>query len=307
MGKTTPLPVTVQSAAIRVCRDALHWRDDLRAVLVTAGVPVPLYEKYDHLGFSKAKLARAVFNELQERGEAGFIVQRKITQELCRMTKPHPDAPDQAAGKAALADLKHEATAVQILVDPEKAAADARRAASQRRVAAVQQRRERIGELRDTFIGLLQSKPVTNADRQERGYKLERLLADLFRAYDLEYRPSYKVAGEQIDGSFHFRGFTYIVEVKWRGDPPTSGDLLTFKAKVDGKMESTRGVFISMAGYGDDVLEHFVNTSRGSRNNVILFNGSDVTLLFEGSVGLEDALSAKVDAAEQEGRMWRSL
>lgn len=307
MGKTTPLPATVQSAAIRVCRDALHWRDDLRAVLVTAGVPVPLYEKYDHLGFSKAKLARAVFNELQERGEAGFVVQRKITQELCRMTKPHPDAPDQVAGKAALADLKREATAAQILVDPERAAADARRAANQRRVTAMQQRRERIGELRYTFIGLLQLQPATNADRQERGYKLERLLADLFRAYDMEYRPSYKVAGEQIDGSFHFRGFTYIVEVKWRGDPPTAGDLLTFKAKVDGKMESTRGVFISMAGYGDDVLEHFVKTSRGSRNNVILFNGSDVSLLFEGSVGLEDALTAKIDAAEQEGRMWQPL
>jgi hypothetical protein len=307
MGKTPPLPATVQSAAIRVCRDALHWRDDLRAVFVSAGVPPPLYDKYDIPGFSKAKIARAVFNELQERGEPGFTVQRKITQELCRMTKPHADAPDQLAGKAALADLKREATAALILVDPEKAAADARRAASQRRVAAVQQRRERIGELRGTFIGLLQSQPATNAERQERGYKLERLLADLFHAYDLEYRPSYKATGEQIDGSFHFRGFTYIVEVKWRGDPPTAGDLLTFKAKVDGKMESTRGVFISMAGYGDDVLDHFVKTSRGSRNNVILFNGSDVSLLFEGNMGLEDALTAKIDAAEQEGRMWRPL
>jgi len=60
MGNRGPLPTTVQSAAIRVCRDALHWRDDLRAVLLTAGVPAPLYEKYDHYGFSKAKIARAI-------------------------------------------------------------------------------------------------------------------------------------------------------------------------------------------------------------------------------------------------------
>jgi hypothetical protein len=297
----------VQSAAIRVCRDALHWRDDLRAVLLTAGVPTALYEKYDHLGFSKAKLARAVFNELQDRGEPGFAVQRKIAQELCRMSKPHSDAPDQVAGRASLADLKREATTAQILIDPEKAAAAARRAASQRRVAATQLRRERIGELRDTFIGLIRQTADTNANRQDRGYKLERLLADLFRAYDLEYRPSYKITGEQIDGSFHFRGFTYIVEVKWRSDFPTSGDLLTFKAKVDGKMESTRGAFISMAGYDDDVLDHFIKTSRGSRNNVMLFNGRDVSLLFEGGMGLEDALTAKIDAAEQEGRMWHPL
>lgn len=212
MGNTEPLPATVQSAAIKVCRDALHWRDDLRAVFITAGVPAPFYQKYDDLGFSKAKLARAVFNELQERGQAGFVVQRKIVQELCRMTKPHSDAPDQVAGKASLADLKRAATTAQILVDPGKAAADARRAASQRRVAAMQLRRERIGELRETFIGLLQLTPGTNADRQDRGYKLERLLADLFRAYEVEYRPSYKVAGEQIDGSFHFRA----LPTSWR-------------------------------------------------------------------------------------------
>ena len=40
---------------------------------------------------------------------------------------------------------------------------------------------------------------------------------------------------------------------------------------------------------------------------VILFSGCDAALLFEGSVGLEDALTAKIDAAEQEGRMWRPL
>lgn len=382
MGRINPLPATVQSAAVSVCRDALHWRDDLRAVFLTAGVPTPLYDKYDHLGFSKAKLARAVFNELQERGEpgfgcgrenghqvvtgdsttgsppdfmvarmnttgnvglsacavalvaacfdlsgakaqyqiraarstsgaqthdhlvlklttvaTGFVVQRKIVEELCRMTKPHRDAPDQAAGKASLAELKRAATAAQMLIDPEKAAADARRAASQRRVAATQQRRERIGKLRDSFLQLVQLTPGTNADRQDRGYKLERLLADLFRAYDMEYRPSYKVAGEQIDGSFHFRGL----------GTPSAGDLLTFKAKVDGKIESTRGIFTAMAGYDDDVLEHVIKTARGSRNNVILFSGRDVTLLFEGNVGLEDALTAKIDAAEQEGRMWHPL
>jgi len=302
-----PLSAPIQSAAVRVCRDALHWRDDLRAVLLVAGVPASLYEKYDCPLNSKAKIARFIFSELQQRGPSGFAVQRKIVEELCRMTKPHPDAQDQRAGQAALADLKREATTVQILIDPDKAAADARRAACERRIAATQQRRERIGKLRTSFLELHRMTPGSNSERQDRGYKLERLLADLFRAYDMEYRPSYKTEGEQIDGCFHFRGFTYLVEAKWRSAPPAAGDLLTFKAKVDGKIESTRGVFISMAGYDDDVLEHVIRTARGSRNNVILFSGRDVALLFEGNVGLEDALTAKIDAAEQEGRMWHAL
>ncbi|MEU8783246.1 hypothetical protein [Streptomyces sp. NPDC048637] len=78
--------------------------------------------------------------------------------------------------------------------------------------------------------------------------------------------------------------------------------MLDFKGKVDGKLDSTRGAFVSMAGYDPDVLDHFVRNARGSRNNIIMFTGQDVSQLFEGRIGLLDALTKKVDAAEQEGR-----
>jgi hypothetical protein len=62
-----------------------------------------------------------------------------------------------------------------------------------------------------------------------------------------------------------------------------------------------------MAGYDDESLDHVVRTARGSRNNIILFDGRDISLLFEGSIGLIDGLTAKIDAGEQEGRMWHRL
>ena len=68
-------------------------------------------------------------------------------------------------------------------------------------------------------------------------------------------------------GSFHFRGFTYLVEARWRGQPPTTGDLADFKVQVDGKLESTRGLFISIIGFNDEILAHFANVS-GKRNVV---------------------------------------
>lgn len=231
MAKIDPLPATVQSAAIRVCREALHWRDDLRAIFLSAGVPRSLYDKYDDPGNSRARIARFVFSDLQDRGQTGYVIQRTIVEELCRMTKPHADAQDQAAGRAALADLKRQATATEILVNPEQAAADARRANSQRKVMATEQRRERLGELRRTFGELNRETPSTDAARQARGYRSERLFADLFRVHELEYRPSYKAEGEQIDGSFHFRGFTYLTEAKWRATTPTASDLLGFKGQ----------------------------------------------------------------------------
>jgi hypothetical protein len=72
MSKIEPLPTTVQSATVRACRDALHWRDDLRAVFLTAGVPSSLYDKYDDPTNSKAKIARYVLSDLQGRGQSGL-------------------------------------------------------------------------------------------------------------------------------------------------------------------------------------------------------------------------------------------
>jgi hypothetical protein len=134
-----------------------------------------------------------------------------------------------------------------------------------------------------------------------RGYDLERLLADLFRHHDLEYRPSYRIKGEQIDGAFHFRGFTYITEARWRTVAPDFGDLADFKAKVDRKMDGTRGMFVSMAGFDVDVVRHLTNIVRGTRNNIIFVAGEEIARIFEGNVGLVDLLTTKIDAAEQEG------
>ncbi|MFD4788106.1 hypothetical protein ACFWN1_13835 [Streptomyces sp. NPDC058459] len=249
---------------------------------------------------SKAKIARAIFDELQQQGASGYTIQRKIVEELCHMRKPHADAPDQKAGAEALAELKQVAQEQKVLIDPERAAATARRVAEKRRLQLLQERQATIGELRLDFLKLVQ--PGASESAQRRGYDLEKLFARLFRTYDLDYRPSYRIAHEQIDGSFHFRGFTYIVEARWRTAQPDLGDLLDFKGKVDGKLDSTRGAFVSMAGYDPGVLDHFVHNSRGSRNNVIMFTGQDVSQLFEGRIGLVDALTKKVDAAEQEGR-----
>jgi hypothetical protein len=261
-----------------------------------------MYDRHALPSVSKAKVARAIFDDLGERGASGYATQRKIIEELCQMNKALKDAPDPKAGTAALAELKREALAVKILVDPEQAAATARRATQKRKLQQLEERRATLGELRTEFLTLVRQDSGTVAQRQRRGYDLEKLLARLFRAYDMDYRPSYGLPHEQIDGSFHFRGFTYLVEAKWRAVPPDLGDLLDFKGKVDGKLDSTRGAFISMANYDLDVLDHFVRNSRGSRNNIIMFTGADITQLFDGHIGLEAALIKKVDAAEQEGR-----
>lgn len=301
----TAIPETVRSAVVSVCKDAFHWRSDVRAVFLTAGVDASLYDRYDtQEAMSKPKVARAVLGDLQRMGAEGERIQRAIVEELCRMDRPRPDAPDPVRGQQALADLKREATTRQILVDPEKAAADQRRARERQRIAAEQLRRDKLGTLTAQFIDLARQ---SHSNSQARGYAFEKLLADLFDVYDIEYRRPYRTPREQLDGSFNFRGFTYIVEAKWEQSHPTFSDLATFKSKVDGKLESTRGLFVAMAGFDEAIVSHLQDVARGSRSNIILVDRQDLIEIFEGRATLPDALLEKINAAEQEGRCWYPL
>ena len=55
---------------------------------------------------------------------------------------------------------------------------------------------------------------VARLESQPRGYAFEKLLKDMFNAYGLSARASFRLVGEQIDGSFVSGGDTYLLEAK---------------------------------------------------------------------------------------------
>ena len=141
-------------------------------------------------------------------------------------------------------------------------------------------------------------------DPQKRGYGLEDLLAELFEAHEIPYRRPYRTATEQIDGHFKFEEFDYLVEARWRSEPPSESDLASFKMKVDKKLEGTRGVFLSVVGFRPEVILEF---TRGVSSNIILFDGSDISLILEGHISLIDALDLKIQKASQQGIIYFPL
>lgn len=70
----------------------------------------------------------------------------------------------------------------------------------------------------------------------------------------LDPRTSYKLAGEQVDGSFFLDGTVFLLEAKWHAKEIAASSLYEFKGKVDGKLLGTLGVFISMSGYSEDAV-----------------------------------------------------
>ena len=101
----------------------------------------------------------------------------------------------------------------------------------------------RLYALRDQLV-LLQDLPP-----QKRGLAFERFLSSLFQLFGLDPRGSFRLHGEQIDGSFEIGAEIYLLEAKWHRQPIGEAPLLVFREKVESKSTWSRGLFISYSGF----------------------------------------------------------
>ncbi|MCB9854651.1 MAG: hypothetical protein H6818_03110 [Phycisphaerales bacterium] len=139
----------------------------------------------------------------------------------------------------------------------------------------------------------------TTDDRRSADYSLDDLLVELFALLELEYRRSYRTppGTQQIDGQFRIEGFHFLVEAKWPTYLPTEQEIAGFKHKVDGKLESTRDLFVFMQGYRAEVIEQL----NGRGTNIILIDGTHLIHVLEGRMDLREMLRLVIDKAAQEG------
>ncbi len=151
--------------------------------------------------------------------------------------------------------------------------------------------------LKDELLSISNLKPV------EKGFSLEKFVNRMFQLYGLEPRTSFRLKGEQIDGSFILNSETYLVEVKWCSSSIAVEDLFAFKGKVDNKATWTRGLFISMNGFTENGLVAF---SKGT-TNIIGMDGNDMFTILNGEMRLNDALERKTRHAAETGDFFISV
>jgi hypothetical protein len=198
-----------------------------------------------------------------------------------------------AAAKAAQVALrKHYEAHAGLAADREAAAQrreDARRHADGRRATQAS-----LDELKSRFGDLIQ------LPRQDRGYKLQPLLHDLFALFDLDPKASFAISGEQIDGAFSFDSDDYLVEARWQDEPADPASLRDFAGKIDTKLKTTLGVFVSINGFTTAAVEN--HSRKGA--NMVLVDGEDLYAILEGRVPLPDVLRRKRRHASQTGDIY---
>jgi hypothetical protein len=102
-------------------------------------------------------------------------------------------------------------------------------------------------------------------------------------------RASFRVVGEQIDGSFELSGETYLLEAKWKGLPVGASDLHAFHGKVVDKAAWSRGVFVSDSGFTEDGLAAF-----GRGKSVVCMDGLDLHDMLDKGLSFADVMAKKV-------------
>jgi hypothetical protein len=137
---------------------------------------------------------------------------------------------------------------------------------------------------------------VTSLPPQKRGYEFEKFLKELFDAYDLLARSSFRLIGEQIDGSFVVHNDTYLLEAKWQNSPTGVADLHTFEGKLGEKAAWSRGLFVSSSGFSGEGLQAF---GRGKRT--ICMDGFDIFEMLRSRLSFVKVMEAKVRKAAETG------
>ena len=141
-------------------------------------------------------------------------------------------------------------------------------------------------------------------DPHNRGFEFERFLKDLFESHNLAPRGSFRLTGEQIDGSFELNSDMYLLEAKWHTKQTAQVDLLAFREKVESKSAWSRGLFISNSGFTDEGLSAF---ARGRATNIIGMTGQDLYFVLSGEISLIDALIQKARKAAETGEFYVSV
>lgn len=144
---------------------------------------------------------------------------------------------------------------------------------------------ESLSEIKTRFMQISQLEP------HERGYAFEKFLYDLFDIYKFNPRPSFRIIGEQIDGSIEFDHDFYLIEAKWQNKPINQADILVLDGRVSGHSGIGRGIYITAEGFSLNGITAY-NKLRPS--SIIGIDGQDLYFILEHGLPLDEVLRRKI-------------
>ncbi|MCH7500934.1 MAG: hypothetical protein IH886_13145 [Nitrospinae bacterium] len=289
-------PIAIQ--ALKDALSSIYWyKNDLRSFLENCLTNKELIYKQDWDNY-KRQIVSDIIDGLISNQSKYLSELTKLCFEVAKMESfHHLRELDDGTKKAERA--KNAVEALKKLINPHKDLIQDEKNIEERRKSAKQKLernkavREKLDQINQNYLKLLTDDP------QKRGYDLEKIMYDLFELFDLDPKASFKILGEQIDGSFNLDGTDYIFEARWRNEPTDREALDTFTSKVKRKLENTLGLFLSINNYEPSAVT--LHSERGAC--IILMTGADLMAVLEGRIDLPTLLIRKKKHASQTGNI----
>lgn len=286
-----------------------HYHDQLNNFLIRSQIPIDILtnakltaesRRSINNKYSKAPkrwIVQALINDLQCRGENGDFLLASLFTSISKGIFPDADAQSEAAIKYIKRTLETDKE------EKKQKKENFERELNQkehdelhkRNIIFATNQKER-DTLRDEFIALMQ-----HPNSQERGYLFEKFLNKLFKIEGLDPRASFRVIGEQIDGSFSLGNQTHLVEAKWTSKKIAGAEFGAFMYKIGGKSVETRGLYIAINGYSEEAVKGL--NGKGNLNFVCV-DGSHIMRSLEIGQSLRNLLSEVWRHASETGNAY---
>jgi hypothetical protein len=291
----------ISANALQALTDALAtmfwYKSDLRTYLVAAiGDPAAVasldWDVYKRRIADEFVQRLATDQDEHRETLIRLMVDVGAVEDFPKLRGTEDEAEKIAEARSAVGELrKYIKPYEQELLEREKA--EERIAVSQAAAAEQRNFETTLSKLKERYEEL-----ITMEDPRARGLALEPLLRDLFALFDLDPRGAFTLRGEQIDGSFSLGETNFLLEAKWTKDPIERRDLDVFKAKVEGRIENTLGLFVAINGFQENAVQ-----DHSSGALMLLMTGTDLYMVLDGRVDLVDLLRRKYRHASDTGEV----
>lgn len=247
--------------------------------LIHQVIGIDVYDKYEYE--SKAKLLKKVFSDYENKWVG------KLLMELLRYKKEHHGIKSEEKKDFNKAlDISYRLLGRK----PNK--------------KSKVEKKENIKKNFDFINAKKNLNKVLNTDNpQKRSFIFEKFLFQFFKENNLNPRASFRIIGEQIDGSFEFEKEIYLLEAKWTYDKSTKSDLVVFNEKVSSKSGFTRGVFISYSGFSGTAVQTFNN---GRTIKIVLLTVQELVVAIERKIDFKNVLKYKIRGLAEEGNCFKN-
>jgi hypothetical protein len=263
----------------------------------SCGVKRNIFLKYKDLCSNKYNVMRSILSYLEDSDDLDIIINIQANLFSLRSI-PDKNIPDPEKAKQLLKELRDLCGEDLLEQKLKQQKIEDQRKARDSQIDDKLSYEQRLANLKNEFYEI-----VKLDNPQKRGFALEPLINKLFSLNEIEYHKSFRTETDQIDGYFKYDKFDYLVEIKWEKAPIDKGDLAEFQNEVVRRMQSTRGLFISMSGFNPNHISLF----EGVNPRIILMDGEDLILILEGRFQLADALNLKIMHAVKNGKIFYRL